>query len=186
MAEEEALGPFSEHVNVMQWRGAAHVQRGDHRKGYELAKRGNDFWTASGGRICTAMFRSWIVLGLKGLGRIDEAVTLNAANIDHCRETGDRYMEAECLRLRGELALSGRAPDPLAAERAFREALAVAERQGAKSWQLRAATSLARLLGERDQRAEALALLVPVYDSFKEGLESADCRQARALIASLA
>ena len=78
------------------------VQRGEHRQGYALAKRGNDFWTASGGRVCTAMFRSWIVLGLHGAraqGRGGDHI--NAANIAHCRETGDRYMEAECLRLQG-------------------------------------------------------------------------------------
>ena len=57
VADEEALGPFSEHVNVMQWRGAALVQRGDFEQGYAFAKRGNDFWTEAGGRICTAMFR---------------------------------------------------------------------------------------------------------------------------------
>ncbi len=66
VAAEEALGPFSEHVNIMQWRGAAYVQRGDHELGYALAKRGNDFWTDSGGRICTAMFGSFVVC--KGSG----------------------------------------------------------------------------------------------------------------------
>ena len=86
-------------------------------------------------------------------------------------------MEAECLRLRGELVLCGDAPDPAAAERSFGEALAVAERQGARSWQLRAAISLARLLQERDKRGEALALLEPVLESFEEGRETAGLPQ---------
>ncbi len=185
VAAEEALGPFSEHVNIMQWRGAAYVQRGDHELGYALAKRGNDFWTDSGGRICTAMFRSWIVRGLQGLGRIEEAAALNADNIAHCRDTGDCYMEPECVRLQGELELVGAKPNHSAAEQLFREALSIAGSQGARSWELRAAMSLARLLQGRDRRKEALALLVPVLESFKEGLDTADCIEAKALIASL-
>jgi predicted ATPase len=185
VAAEEALGPFSEHVNIMQWRGAAYVQRGDHELGYALAKRGNDFWTDSGGRICTAMFRSWIVRGLQGLGRIEEAAALNADNIAHCRDTGDCYMEPECVRLQGELELVGAKPNHSAAEQLFREALSIAGSQGARSWELRAAMSLARLLQGRDRRKEALALLVPVLESFKEGLDTTDCVEAKALIASL-
>jgi class 3 adenylate cyclase/predicted ATPase len=185
VAAEEALGPFSEHVNIMQWRGGTHVQRGDYELGYALAKRGNDFWTDSGGRICTAMFRSWIVRGLQGLGRIEEAAALNAGNISHCRETGDCYMEPECLRLHGELELFGAVPNHSVAERLFREALSIAGSQGARSWELRAAMSLARLLQGRDQRKEALALLVPVLESFKEGLDTTDCVEARTLIALL-
>ncbi len=185
IAAEEALVPFSEHVNIMQWRGAAHVQRGEYERGYELAKRGNDYWTDSGGRICTAMFRSWIVGGLLGLGRIEEATALNATNITHCRETGDCYMEPECVRLHGELALFGAVPDCTTAERLFREALSIANSHGAKSWELRASMSLARLLQTQDQCKEAIASLAPVLESFEEGLDTADCVEARSLIAAL-
>ncbi|MEM7224970.1 MAG: AAA family ATPase [Pseudomonadota bacterium] len=185
VAADEALGPFSEHVNIMQWRGAAHVQLGDYERGHGLAKQGNDFWTASGGRICTAMFRSWILLGLQGLGRVEEAAELAAANTAHCRATGDRYMEPECLRLQGELALLAPRPDRSAAERLFREALSVARAHGAKSWELRAAMSLARLLRDEDRRAVATQELEPVLTSFTEGLESADPRRAAQLLADL-
>jgi predicted ATPase len=140
----------------------------------------------AGGRICNAMFRSWIVLGLQGLGRIDEASGLNADNIAHCRETGDCYMEPECVRLRGELTLLAGTPDIEAAERGFREAIAIAQAHGAKSWELRAAMSLARLLHSRDRRADALACLEPVLNWFTEGLETADIRQAGSLLADLA
>ncbi len=155
-------------------------------EGYPLVKQGNDFWNMAGGRICNAMFRSWIVLGLQGLGRIGEASALNAANIAHCRETGDRYMEPECVRLRGELTLQGENPDIGAAERSFREAIAIAEGHGAKSWELRAAVSLARLLASRDRRADAVACLEPVLDRFTEGEETGDIRQAGRLLAGLA
>jgi predicted ATPase len=186
VAAEEALGPFSERVNVMQWRGAAHIQRGEFAIGHPLAKQGNDFWTMAGGRICTAMFHGWIVLGLQGLGRIGEASALNAGNIDHCRETGDCYMEPECVRLQGELTLQAGNPDIEAAERLFREAIAIAEIHGAKSWELRAAMSLARLLHSRDQRANAVACLEPVLNWFTEGFKTEDIRLASSLLATLA
>ena len=185
MAQDEALGPFSEHVNVMQWRGGAHVMRGDYERGYSLVKRGNDFWTGSGGRVCTAMFRSWIVLGLGGLGRTEEAVMLNAANIEHCRRTGDRYMEPECVRLAGELALRADMPGQDAAEAMFREAITIAKAHDARSWELRAAMSLARLLQTRDKRKEAIACLEPVLSWFTEGLGTADLVEAKALMSSL-
>jgi len=182
---EEALGPFSEHVNVMQWRGGAHVRRGDYELGYTLAKKGNDFWTASGGRICTAMFRSWIVLGIQGLGRTGEAAKLNDANINHCRATGDRYMEPECLRLRGELSLEKEESDPVAIEKMFKEALSISREHGAKSWELRAAVSLARLLQAQDRFAEAIASLEPVLNWFTEGLDTSDLIRAKAVLAEL-
>jgi class 3 adenylate cyclase len=183
---EEALGPFSAHVNVMQWRGGAQVQHGEFEVGYSLAKKGNDFWNASGGRVCNAMFRSWIVRGLQGLGRIDEAILLNGNNITHCRETGDRYMEPECLRLQGELTLAAEPADVAAAERHFREAIDTAQAHGAKSWELRAAMSLAQLLGDRDRGDEATASLEPVLAWFSEGSETEDLRQAAKLLTALA
>ena len=183
---EEALGPFAEHVLIMQWRGSAQIQRGEFEVGYLLAKKGNDFWNGSGGRVCNAMFRSWIARGLKGLGRIDKATRLNGTNITHCRKTGDRYMEPECVRLQGELALEAEPADVDAAERLFREAIVIAQTHGAKSWELRAAMSLARLLGSRDRGDEAAACLEPVLNWFTEGLDSKDLRQASNLLATLA
>ena len=126
IVETEALGPFSEHVNVMQWRGGAHVQAGAFDLGYSLAKQGNDFWNGNGGRICNAMFRSWIVLGLQGMGRVEEAIAINRGNVAHCRETGDRYMEPECVRLQGELMLAVDPADMASAERLFRDAMELA------------------------------------------------------------
>ena len=71
------------------------------------------------------------------------------------------------------------------AEEQFRQALDWARRQGALTWELRAATSFARLLHEQGQPEDARALLQPVYDRFKEGFETADLRTARALLDSV-
>ncbi|MDX1710610.1 MAG: hypothetical protein R3316_05685, partial [Rhodovibrionaceae bacterium] len=185
VANEEALGPFSETVNITQWRGGALVQRGDYEKGYALAKKGNDFWNKSGGRICNAMFRSWFVEGLEGLGRFDDALALNELNIAHCRQTGDCYMEPECLRKQGELTLKTGSLDGSAAEALFRESLQLARSHEAKSWELRAATSLARFLKSRGETKEAVASLEPVINWFTEGLQSQDLCRARELLDAL-
>jgi predicted ATPase len=90
------------------------------------------------------------------------------------------------VRVKGELVLlQGAAPQAAAAEDFFRQALDWARRQGALSWELRAATSLARLLRDQDRFAEALALLQPVYDRFTEGFETADLKAAKALLIAL-
>ena len=94
-------------------------------------------------------------------------------------------MEAECVRLRGELVRAAERPDPNLSERLFREAIAIARSQGARSWELRAAMSLARVLQQQDRRDEAVACLEPILGSFTEGLGTADLVEARALISSL-
>ncbi|MEJ2015499.1 MAG: adenylate/guanylate cyclase domain-containing protein [Limibacillus sp.] len=185
IAAEEALGPFSENVNVLQWRGGAEIQKGNFESGYAYAKKGNDFWNASGGRVCNAMFRSWIVAGLHGLGREEEALKLNALTIEHCQRTGDRYMHAETLRLRGAMLLPAGAGHADDAENLFRQALEIAEGQGAKSWQLRAAMSLSEQMRSGGREAEARALLEPLLESFTEGEGSADLQRGAALLDSL-
>ena len=155
--------------------------RGDPQEAYRLVKTGNDFWSASGGRICTAMFRSWIAEALVALSRFSEARTLNESNIAHCRQTGDRYMEPECLRLRGAF-LAAAGADPTEVEASFREAIRVAEEHGAQSWRLRAATSLADLLVDRERRCEAEAVLAPALEYIEGGSSTCDVRLAHGLL----
>ncbi|MDH3668195.1 MAG: AAA family ATPase [Paracoccaceae bacterium] len=186
VVEEEALGQFALNVCVYQWRGAAQILRGAFEEGHALVAQGNAFWSGSGGGICTAMMRSWMVLGLQGLGSINEAIALNDSNIFHCRSSGDRYMEPECVRLRGELALAADETAVGQAERDFREAIKIANDHGARSWELRAAMSLARLLQSLDRCSEAIACLEPTYNWFVEGLDSEDLKQAKTLLSELA
>ena len=95
----------------------------------------------------------------------------------------DRWAEAEMHRLRGTLLLSMH--EHAAAERSYRHALAVARRQTAKFWELRAALDLARLLRDQGKRQEARELLAPVYGWFTEGFDTADLQEARALLEAL-
>jgi class 3 adenylate cyclase len=185
VVKEEALGAFAEQVFVDQWRGAALIANGDFETGFPMAKQGNDFWYGADGRLGGALMRSWMVDGLQGCGRVDEALVLSESNIAHCRDTGDRYMEPECIRQQGELVLAAEPSDVGTAERLFREAIAIAQADGAKSWELRAAMSLSRLLQRQDRRDEAVACLEPILGLFTEGLGTADLVEARALLSSL-
>jgi predicted ATPase len=90
-----------------------------------------------------------------------------------------------CLRVKGELLLLHGAPGAATAEGHFRQALDWARRQGALSLELRAATSLARLLRDQDRPADAMALLQPIYDRFTEGFDTVDLQAAKALIDAL-
>jgi predicted ATPase len=100
--------------------------------------------------------------------------------------TGLRYLEAELYRIKGELALL-EAPGAVgAAEDALRQAVASARRQDAKSWELRAVTSLARLLASQGKRDEARATLAQIYNWFTEGFDTADLRNAKVLLDELA
>ncbi len=93
---------------------------------------------------------------------------------------------SELLRIKGELLLLGGAQGAAAmAEDHFRQALGWARRQGALSWELRAATSLARLLRDQGRPADAMALLQPVYDRFTEGFDTVDLQAAKTLIGTL-
>jgi predicted ATPase len=115
----------------------------------------------------------------EGIGAIEEALAWT-------ERTEERWIIGEFLRIKGELLLlQGVAGAAVAAEDHFRQALDWARRQGALSFELRAATSLARLLRDQGRSADALALLQPVYDRFTEGFDTADLKTARALLDGL-
>jgi class 3 adenylate cyclase/predicted ATPase len=119
-------------------------------------------------------------------GETEEGLALIADAEAFVTKTGERNAEAEVHRVKGELLLTLSPPDRLEAEAAFREALDVARRQSAKFWELRTATSLARLWQEQGRTDEARELLAPVYDWFTEGFDTPDLKQAKALLEELA
>jgi predicted ATPase len=122
------------------------------------------------------------------VGQIDEGLTALTEALATAHKTGERWWEAELYRLQGELLLrSGvcepRVGDaPTAAETCFHHAIERARAQQAKSLELRAATSLARLWQHQGKRAEAHELLAPVYGWFTEGFDTADLLEAKALL----
>lgn len=101
-------------------------------------------------------------------------------------ETEERWCEAELHRLTGEMLLSLTTPNASKAEACYRSAIAVAQAQGAKMLELRAAASLARLWRDHGKCAEAYELLAPVYGWFSEGLGTSDLNEARLLLETVA
>jgi predicted ATPase len=100
--------------------------------------------------------------------------------------TKEKWFEAEVNRIAGEIALVPEEPDTAKAEAYFERALAVARAQQAKSWELRAAMSMARLWRDQGKRDEARDLLAPVYGWFTEGFDTRDLKEAKALLEELA
>jgi predicted ATPase len=129
---------------------------------------------------------TYMAEGLGKAGQIADALDAIDDAIARAERTEELWQIAELLRVKGELVLlKDAAPQAAAAKDYFQRALDCAHRQGALSWELRAATSLAQLLRERGQPAEAMALLQPVYDRFTEGFDTADLKMAKALLDAL-
>ena len=120
---------------------------------------------------------------LAACGRHDEGLAALRQATALVEETGERYVEAEIHRLEGNLLLA--TDGAAAAEACYMTALEVARAQEARSLELRAATSLARLWAERGRSAEARDLLAPVYGWFTEGFDTRDLREAKALLDTL-
>ena len=99
--------------------------------------------------------------------------------------TGTGFSEAEMRRLKGELLLLGDNSAAVEAAQSFRDAIELARRQNAKSWELRATMSLARLLAKQGRRDEARAMLTEIYGWFTEGFDTTDLIDARGLLEEL-
>jgi predicted ATPase len=115
----------------------------------------------------------------EGLDRVGEA-------LEYIEKSDGRAFEAEVNRVKGELLLIQLSPDAAEAEASLHRALEVARSQSAKSFELRAATSLARLWQRQGKRDEARELLQPVYSWFTEGFGTPDLKDAKALLDELA
>ena len=124
------------------------------------------------------------------VGQTEEGLTALAEALAHVDKTGERRWEAELYRLKGELLLGVRGHGlgvgvDEKPEASFQKAIDISRNQEAKSWELRAATSLARLWQGQGKMAEALELLAPVYNWFTEGFETADLKDAKALLGEI-
>ena len=125
------------------------------------------------------------------MGQADEGLMALAEALAAVDKTGERRCEAELYRLRGELTLQQHrrlTPRTLAeaeAEAYFHKAIGIAYEQEAKSLELRATTSLARLLDKQGKRGEARKMLAEIYNWFTEGFDTVDMKEAKALLDEL-
>jgi predicted ATPase len=120
------------------------------------------------------------------VGQVAAGLRLLAEALEAVEASERRELLAEAYRLQGAFLLRQAVPEVTQAEACFQQALAVARRQQARSYELRAAVSLSRLWQQQGKRQEAFALLVPIYGWFTEGFDTADLQEARALLDALA
>ena len=123
----------------------------------------------------------YLVQALGAAGQAEEGLAIVEEMLAQVERTGERWSEAELHRLKGELLLQ-RGDDPEDVEACFRQAIEVAQRQEARSWELRATTSLARLLRQQGRVTEARDMLAAIYGWFSEGFDTPDLIEAKALL----
>jgi predicted ATPase len=132
------------------------------------------------------LFLTLLAEALALAGKIEAALAALDDALATAAASGTRGWDAEIHRLRGELTARLPYLNPAKAEDSLRTALAIAREQGARGYELRAATSLARLWGKQGRREEAWHLLTPLYGSFTEGFDTADLKEAKLLLEELA
>jgi predicted ATPase len=128
----------------------------------------------------------YLAMAYADLGQLHDAWRCIDDAIDKIEKSTEKWVEAEVHRIAGEIALKSPAPDTEKAENYFEHALSVARAQQAKSWELRAAMSLARLWRDQGKPQQARELLAPVYGWFTEGFDTVDLKEAKRLLEELA
>jgi predicted ATPase len=131
-------------------------------------------------------YLQYLAMAYAELGQPDDARRCIGDAINKVEMSKEKWCEAEVHRIAGEIALKSLAPDAEKAKAYFDRALAVARQQQAKSWELRAAMSMARLWRDQGKRDEARELLAPVYGWFSEGFDTRDLKEAKGLLEELA
>ena len=143
-------------------------------------------WRSTGGTARVPFYLSYLAKAHAMLGRFDEAQRCIDQAISTMEVTGEKVWTAEVHRLAGEIISASPCPDSGKAKAYFERALAVSCAQQAKSWELRAAMSMARLWRDQGKRDEARELLAPIYGWFTEGFDTLDLKEAKALLDELA
>jgi class 3 adenylate cyclase/predicted ATPase len=192
-ARAEALMALSTEQGFAAWRaqglylwGWALAKQGQVEEGMVQMRKGLAAWQATGAAIGQPHWLALLAGAYQTAGRAEEGLRVVAEALQEVRHTREQWYTAELYRLRGELLLAQSWGYHTEAETCFRHALAVAHRQQAKSLELRAAMSLARLWQQQGKRDEARELLAPIYGWFTEGFDTADLQEAQALLAALA
>jgi TOMM system kinase/cyclase fusion protein len=184
----EEAGSISDQHHLSLWLAMSRLQLGwslvgqrRHNDGIAQLRDGLAGWVKTGARAALTYFPATLAQGLLDAGRLDEATTV----IDEATAIGasnrESFYDAELWRLRGEVALAMRG-EATVAEECFRRGLEIARRQSARSWELRLATSLARLLQGGERAAEGRQIVVDAFSWFTEGIRTADLMAARELL----
>ncbi len=167
-------------------RGWALAMQGQAEEGIAQMRPSLAAWRAMGSGLAVSHYLVLLAEAYGRAGQAEEGLRLLAEALVHMDTTGEVYWAEEVYWLKGELLLRQAIPDEAQAETCLHQALDIARHQQTRSGELRAATSLARLWQQQDKRAEAHALLAPIYGWFTEGFDTADLQEAKALLEELA
>src|SRR5262249_46894411 len=166
------------------WRGWMLTTRGE--EGIAQMWQGLDTWRALGGELWRPCFLALLAEAYGKAGRSAKALAVLAEALALADKNGERHYEAELYRLKGEFLLASPTENQAEAEACFRQAIAIARRQSAKSLELRAVMSLSRLYQQQGKQAEARPILAEIYGWFMEGLDTADLVEAAAQLNGMA
>jgi predicted ATPase len=167
-------------------RGYVLATRREAAKGLALARKGHAELKTTGTSLSESRSLGRLAKCSEHAGQPDEALDLLIKALDIAEGRNERFVESELHRQKGEWLLAHRQTEPAEAELCFQRALAVAQKQDARTLELRAATSLARLWLHQGKRAEARDLLAPVYNWFTEGFDTPVLKEARAVLEQIA
>ncbi len=172
------------HIHRVSHQGAILAMAWHDPNMVEQMRRDLEVYQTMGMAICLPVYLLDLAAAQQKAGDIDAGLATLSEAFRHIAQTREGWCEAACYRLRGELLMAQPAhlrhlPD---AEADLRQALAIAQRQGAKSWALRAAVSLCRLWLQQGRKAEARVLVTSSYQAFTEGFDTTDLRAAKQLL----
>jgi predicted ATPase len=183
---------FGKERNLTFWLSAGRVLSGltltknSKEAGIEEMRGGIEALVAARNKLNLTILHRLLAEAYACLFHYEEAFVAIQAALDLIEGTRERFFEPELHRFQGELTLQqGGCDAETKAEACFQRSLDLARRQSAKSWEVRACTSLSRLWARRGKRSEAFELLAPVCDWFTEGLGTGDVKEARALVEEL-
>jgi predicted ATPase len=181
LAELGAEQRFSHYLATAHiFGGCALAKLGEIGEGLAMYDRGSSIQ-----RVGFPLYQAVMAKAYYNVGEFAEALRLLEEALDRVERTRERWFEPELYRLKGEVMLSRPEHDGAAAEGCFSQAITLAQEQHARMWELRAATDLAGLWRDQGRRVEAHDLLAPVYGWFTEGFDTADLKEAKALLDDL-
>ena len=183
LAEEKGASFWKARGMLLQ--GSLLALTGKASKAVQMITSGIAALGSTGTTLWSPLYLSFSARAHTEVGQFDDANRCIGEAMAAVETTKETWCEAEVHRVAGEIALMLPEPDAAKAEACFERALAVARQQQAKSWELRAATSLARLWRDQGKRDEARDILAPIYGWFTEGFDTLDLKQAKALLDEL-
>jgi predicted ATPase len=191
-AQAQELVALAEEKGSLLWKawgtviqGCVLALSGRASEAIEMLISGMAAMRTTGATLLTPFYLPHLARAHAELGQFEEAWRCIGEATTAAETTKDKWCEAEIHRTAGEIALMSPEPDAAKAQAHFEQAIAIARAQKAKSWELRAATSLARLWRDHGKRQQARDLLAPIYDWFTEGFDTLDLKEAKALLDEL-